>query len=179
MFVALNTIIPIMSRCNKSSLCYNTFHALPLIPNTLLMDQLILDNNALFCKVLIWCSLPDTHTLIDCPKFWYWYKRYLHLYYDEQLWLFSKNIGQNNNGQSWSNVSFPYKALTSTNIFHKRRRKRFLNSAVELNIMSIHCSWGNLRANTLVGFQCLDRGRRFLFWVHQSSGFFNSWNRIL
>ena len=64
MFIALNTIIPIMSRCNKSSLCYNTFHALPLIPNTLLMDQLILDNNALFCKALIWCSLPDTHTPI-------------------------------------------------------------------------------------------------------------------
>ena len=110
---------------------------------------------------------------------YYQYERYLYLYYDEQLWQFSKSIGQNNNGQSWSNVSFPYKALTSTDIFHKRRRKRFLNSAVELNIMSIHCSWGNLRANTLVGFQCLDRGRRFLFWVHQSSGFFNSWNRIL
>ena len=169
MFVALNTIIPIMSRCNESSLCYNTFHALPLIPNTLLMDQLILDNNAFLARLK-----SDVHR-----KFWYWYKRYLYLYYDEQLWQFSKSIEQNNNGQSWSNVSFPYKALTSTDIFHKRRRKRFLNSAVELNIMSIHCSWGNLRANTLVGFQCLDRGRRFLFWVHQSSGFFNSWNRIL
>jgi len=125
------------------------------------------------------CLIYTLSILKDNPKFWYWYKRYLYLYYDEQLWLFSKSIGQNNNGQSWSNVSFPYKALTSTDIFHKRRRKRFLNSAVELNIMSIHCSWGNLRANTLVGFQCLDRGRRFLFWVHQSSGFFNSWNRIL